>query len=262
MILLPQANLFALRAARLRQLAAGHSFAAWLTWLADLCDAQQAVLDSWHPVKPNNSAAWASLSIKAGEQLCAHLPAAHSAKKQVLSAEQWQHRAETVLRFARGEIDGAARDLTDILAGAALQVVASQKAQITPTPDTPSVQQECPCCGAMAVGSIIYAGEQKSGLRYQECCLCGTRWNAVRANCTLCSKGSEVEYASLHQHAAVVAETCTCCLGYSKTMLQTRDISVDPYADDLASLALDVLVGEEGYSRATPNLLLCEGEWG
>jgi FdhE protein len=59
---------------------------------------------------------------------------------------------------------------------------------------------------------------------------------------------------------AVQAETCDECHGYIKTFFQDKDRQVDPVADDLASLALDVLVGEQGYSRGTPNLFLTEGE--
>ena len=35
--------------------------------------------------------------------------------------------------------------------------------------------------------------------------------------------------------------------------------AVDPVADDLATLALDILVDEAGYTRAGPNLLLVPG---
>ncbi len=35
---------------------------------------------------------------------------------------------------------------------------------------------------------------------------------------------------------------------------------MDPVADDLGSLALDILVGEQGYARAAPNLFLGDAE--
>lgn len=261
MILLPHTDAFALRAARLRKLATGHSLGQWLVWLADVCDAQQAVLATWTPTDSGNPLHWPAQSFTAGEKLLACLPVAHSARSIALSNAAWQARAETVLRFARNEMSGEARDLADVLVGAALQVVASASAPVALAANAVPMAEQCPCCGGVAVGSLIYAGEQKAGLRYQECCLCGTRWNTVRAHCTLCQESREVEYSHFAQYPAVIAETCAACQGYTKTFFQSRDIGVDPYADDLATLALDVLVGENGYSRATPNLLLCEGEW-
>jgi FdhE protein len=42
-------------------------------------------------------------------------------------------------------------------------------------------------------------------------------------------------------------------------VVQEKAPSVDPVADDLATLALDLLVDEAGYSRSGPNLLLLGG---
>ncbi len=39
-------------------------------------------------------------------------------------------------------------------------------------------------------------------------------------------------------------------------LYQARDMSVDPFADDLATLALDLLVAEAGWARHAPNPLL------
>jgi FdhE protein len=40
---------------------------------------------------------------------------------------------------------------------------------------------------------------------------------------------------------------------------QAQDMKADPVADDLASLGLDVLVAEAGWSRHAPNPLLLIG---
>lgn len=52
------------------------------------------------------------------------------------------------------------------------------------------------------------------------------------------------------------AESCDDCQGYRKIFYQDKDPFVEPVADDLASLALDVLMGEAGYARANGNPLL------
>ena len=58
---------------------------------------------------------------------------------------------------------------------------------------------------------------------------------------------------------AVKAETCGDCRSYAKMLYQTQDMKVDPVADDLATLGLDVLVAEAGWSRHAPNPLLLIG---
>ena len=52
------------------------------------------------------------------------------------------------------------------------------------------------------------------------------------------------------------AETCDSCKSYLKIAYQEKDPRIDPVADDLATLALDLLVDEAGYGRSGPNLLL------
>jgi FdhE protein len=61
---------------------------------------------------------------------------------------------------------------------------------------------------------------------------------------------------------AVRAETCGECHTYAKMLYQARDIKVDPYADDLAALGLDLLVAEAGWARHAPNPLLLIGSDG
>jgi FdhE protein len=48
------------------------------------------------------------------------------------------------------------------------------------------------------------------------------------------------------------------CKSYLK-IVYAEKAAVDPVADDLATLALDILVDEAGYSRSGPNLLLVPG---
>ena len=57
----------------------------------------------------------------------------------------------------------------------------------------------------------------------------------------------------------VQAETCDVCKAYLKLIRRDKDAAADPVADDLATLALDILVDESGFSRSGPNLLLVPG---
>jgi FdhE protein len=58
---------------------------------------------------------------------------------------------------------------------------------------------------------------------------------------------------------ATKAETCDACRTYAKMFYQARDAKVDPFADDLATLGLDVLTAEGGWARHAPNPLLLMG---
>jgi FdhE protein len=58
---------------------------------------------------------------------------------------------------------------------------------------------------------------------------------------------------------AVKAETCDECGTYLKIMYMDKELHVDPVADDLASLALDLKVGDNGLLRSGPLLFLATG---
>ncbi|MDQ7990951.1 MAG: formate dehydrogenase accessory protein FdhE [Candidatus Dactylopiibacterium sp.] len=247
-VIAPADTLFARRAARLSTLADAHPAAGWLTWLASLCTAQQQCMASAGP-----HADWRAHF---------HALAARFAPDAALpGADDLLQREARTRAIARGEDLAQQRDLTDLLVGAALQVSGAHAARLRLDQGVPALlrQAHCPCCGGAALGAIVLAGEGRAGQRYLECALCATRWHAVRAHCSLCEGLGEVEYLGLQgAHPAVQAEACTHCHAYLKTCFQTRDAQVEPLADDLATLMLDVLVGEQGYLRAAPNLFLCD----
>jgi FdhE protein len=58
---------------------------------------------------------------------------------------------------------------------------------------------------------------------------------------------------------ATKAETCDVCHTYPKMLYQARDMKADPFADDLATLGLDLVVAEAGWARHAPNPLLLVG---
>lgn len=275
-LLLPHGGLFSARAVRLRERSRGHSLGAWLGWLADLCDRQQALADALvqtatpyaaTPSQPFLAAQTPALFALARTQvrrLADLLARTDSRFDEAIGEDTLDATLREELACANGQ--GPAREWTPwhAVAAAALQVVWSHAASHLVMPGESVVAVSpggCPCCGAAPVGSIILAGEGKAGLRYQECSLCASRWHVVRARCTLCTSDDAVSYLCLEgHHDAVQAEICTHCHGYTKVFSQLRDLHVDPTADDLATLALDVLVGEQGFGRGAPNLLLGEGE--
>ncbi len=118
----------------------------------------------------------------------------------------------------------------------------------------------CPSCGSIPVAGLVTASGRTPGSRYLYCSLCSTAWNHVRAVCITCGESGTLSLESIEgDNGAVKAETCGSCRTYAKLLYEAQDTRVDPFADDLSSLALDVLVGEAGWSRHAPNPLLLMG---
>ena len=119
------------------------------------------------------------------------------------------------------------------------------------TTDIPGV---CPLCGALPVASIVRAD---AGYRYLHCGLCATEWHLVRIKCSHCLATAGIRYHFVDGGSeAVRAESCQSCRMYRKILYQEKDAAVEPLADDLGSLALDLLMAAEGYQRTASNPLL------
>ena len=132
--------------------------------------------------------------------------------------------------------------------------------------------RQCPCCGSDPVASVARIGAQEAGTRYLHCSLCQTEWHMVRIKCAHCESTRDLSYRSLTPTAdvdlpthvlpagAVRAEACGDCGHYLKIMDMAKDAHVDPVADDLATVALDLLLAEAKALRHGVNLLLLWGE--
>jgi FdhE protein len=282
-------DLFSRRAARFDQLAAGHSLGDWLRFLAAISRAQQDALQALPPLPLPDTAAvtlahthhmpplpaqswprdpiWHAALRHIAAAIAPTAPAIARADLErlaALPAERLETLAERVLHT---ELYGDDAALLPYV-GAALQVLWTGLAQKLGSGmtalDVPGV---CPCCGFLPVASIVktvgQAENTVANLRYLHCALCNTEWNLVRVKCAACDSTAGISYHELQgdavkQPGAVRAETCDACKSYLKIVYQEKG-GEDPVADDLATLALDILVDEAGYARAGPNLLLVPG---
>ncbi|MDC8783721.1 formate dehydrogenase accessory protein FdhE [Roseateles koreensis] len=126
----------------------------------------------------------------------------------------------------------------------------------------------CPCCASRPVASITRIGADGAGFRYLSCSLCATQWHYVRIKCTHCQSTKGISFQSLLAQddeqpsgsEAVQVECCEPCGHYLKIVHMEKDQQVEPHADDLASLTLDLLVSETGLIRHGVNLMLLFGE--
>lgn len=281
------AQVFVERAARLDQLARDHPLGAYLGLMARVCRAQaDAYPARTAPALPEAARAasvaygmppfaaqsherdpqWRAdladianrLRPQANDELRASLDALPLADPVALEA-----LAERVLTGNAQDADAAMVPLV----GAALQVYFGRRAAALTVADVGNcdVATICPVCASRPVGSVVRIGGAQANLRYLLCALCGTEWNMVRVKCTSCEDDKGVLYLTIDQDnrksadAPVRAEACDECKSYLKIFYQEKDALLEPMADDLATLALDLLVDEQGYQRSGPNYLLHPG---
>lgn len=283
-------QVFAQRAERLRSLADGSPIGDYLRLCAAIADAQHIAVADFpatlpdaaqlavaheHRMPPIAATTWpiapqwrsALRSIAQAVATQARIPPQVAQLVRQLASASDEHldaQADAILgrRDARIDIAGAPFVM------AALQVnwlaLSSRFAASEVTAlDVPGV---CPLCGSLPVASVVRAQGPYQGHRYLHCELCACEWHRVRVQCSQCgADGKDIVYHSLSDGsggdeavgtAPLRAESCGQCGSYRKILYHEHDMQMEPVADDLASLALDVLLAEEGYARASQNPLL------
>lgn len=144
-----------------------------------------------------------------------------------------------------------------VFVAAALQVAWTRMAALLEASDLdPADRGECPACGSPPVAGMIAPGGTKFGQRHLHCSLCSTAWHYVRVRCVHCGNTDKISFRQLAGTTFARAECCEACQGYSKVFYLESARVLEPLADDLGSLGLDVLVGEEGFSRVANPFVL------
>ncbi|MEZ2296874.1 formate dehydrogenase accessory protein FdhE [Variovorax sp. RCC_210] len=287
------------RQLRLRQLAASHPMREYLIFIADLAHAQHQVLQDYAAValpahealeaaatllKPpmpafgwTRDAVWLTELRRLLALFRARLPEgpARDTLERVMAADDaWiEQQADKLSRRLMLGLDLAAAPL--IAAGLqaywaqlVLQVAEREGENIFGRTDPGT---ECPCCGCVPTVSITRIGADEAGFRYLHCSLCSTEWHYVRIKCTHCESTKGIHFESLSpqpgvelpatgaREGAVKAECCDSCGHYLKQVAMEKDPEVEPVADDLASVTLDLLVSDAGHQRSGHNLMLLFG---
>ncbi|WP_298602317.1 formate dehydrogenase accessory protein FdhE [Zoogloea sp.] len=284
---LPSPRVFAGRAERLRSLAQGHAMADFLAFAARLADAQQALLDGRGPTAPPDEAHLRRCRQHGMPPLDAHgaqlpadwmgvlhelattvVPHAPAGLKNAIAAlpdfpeERLAALARSILRGDENLSNPVELALAPLI-GASLQVLWTAAALGLAATDIPTGFEggQCPACGAPPVASIVRIGDGGHGVRYVTCSLCACEWHVTRIKCVPCQNTRGIAYQALEgasgpAHRAVRAETCPDCQASLKIVSMETDPAVDAFADDLATLSLDMLVDEAGFHRAGRNLFL------
>ncbi len=277
-------RLFRQRAARLRDLAASvPSLSGYLLLMAELAERQAGIMAASpadqtaafyvrNPVAGHPDSTQPLIDVNWGDALKRLLPTLlRDFPAPSAAVDQTLHRiAEadgiTVNRWVADLWSG--QSLPDDIGllpfiAAALQVelarwATSLKPDVQARPLEPG---RCPVCTGWPVASILRTVGETPGLRYLHCGFCASEWLYPRIQCVHCGSGEQIAYHGIEGgDPAVQAETCDACHTYLKRIDRDKSPGADALADDLASLALDVLLNEQGYQRFGFNPLLILGQ--
>jgi FdhE protein len=283
-----RAEVFGGRAARLRALSESHALRGYLRFVARIADAQQALLDARMPFalpSPQSVATCREHGMPPlNVQTHPRDPLWHDGLRRLLRdlAEGLEGRQrEVVVRLEQSRGDFYEAQASKLLAGvtlgldigaaplvaAGLQVYFTHlcielgEAAFAPT----GIVTLCPCCASRPTASVLRIGGSLSGYRFLHCSLCSAQWHMVRVKCAHCEGTRGIGYLSLEgedaaKKPAVTAEACDECGSYLKLCSMERDPFVDPVADDVATLALDLLVTDTGKMPCGVNFMLVHGD--
>jgi FdhE protein len=259
------ALLFEARAARLRTLAAGHAAGDWLALLARVAEGQRAAVREV-PVAPAGAgpeagpplragavprdAAWRRmLAVVLSAAAAPGLPAETVEALRTLSgagAAELERLADAVLA---GEVPADRRACAPFVAAALQAWFAALAARLDPAA-LAAGGDACPACGSAPVAGAVQGGDRR---RYLSCSLCACEWNVPRLRCVVCGGEEGVAYYAVEGDGGAKAEACPSCRAYLKLFDEEQRPGLEAAADDAATLALDLLLAEDGWSRVGAN---------
>lgn len=277
------ASVFATRAERLAALGPGHPLEAYLRFLSLIVSAQHAAQAALPPPRPPDADQVAQRVRHTMPALSADLlrddPSFGETLNWLLAnvavkeapAEARAARERLAARDAAGRLTLAADVFeaaypadrlgeTLYVAAAVQTYFTRQAAMLDPARLQAVADGVCPVCGGAPVASLVVGWTQASKARYLCCSLCSALWNYVRIKCACCGSTEGISYHTVEGGSPnVAAETCGACRSYLKHLHQHEDPSLEPFADDVASYGLDVLLREEEWRRGGVNPLFVVG---
>jgi len=275
-------TMFARRSQRLRSLADKHELRAYLTFVSDLSNVQHRVQSKLPLPEPSSAAEtarsrefnmppldrsrftrdpafdalWQGLLAMAG-----HIAMPDSARLALDAVKTSDPAAQAAMIAAvlDGTIPAATPAEHAFVAAVAQVHFCRLAAQLDAETLRPVGDGVCPVCGSAPVCSLVVGWSGAENTRFCACSLCGTLWNYPRIKCARCGSNDTIAYQEIaagSAAAAVKAETCGSCGHYVKILHQHANRSLDPVADDIATLALDLLLRESEFRRGGVNPFL------
>jgi FdhE protein len=268
-VILPApATVFEKRAARLHSLAPGHAIGEFLEAMAMLVDAQRVASQSpflekerfADRVLPFNlrdrgygESGRKILEVIISEMQTAPLPEPSHAALSHLNAMTDAGMESSATAILSGHIEGVDLAAAPFLA-AALQVYWTGVASKVRAGAEERSIRHCPICSSPPVAGMILSARK---LRYLCCSLCSTHWYVPRLTCSQCGSTAGLSYFKIDGAAdGIKAEACSQCNTYLKLFYLENSPEAEAFSDDLATLTLDFMMADGGYSRSGINLFL------
>lgn len=270
-------SLFAVRAERLRAIATAHQLAPYLRFLAGLAEVQHRIQDGLpEPDVPSLEARErarqfdmppldrsrfvteptleTTLDRLFDQAARIDMPDQASAALALVQRADPATRDEMVRSILANAIPMESL-ASHVYVAAAMQVhFARIAARLDAERLVPVGDALCPVCGGPPVASVVVGWQNAANTRFCTCALCETWWHYVRIRCTVCGTTKGIGYKQLDGVPSnVQAETCEECHSYVKILHQHKEPSLEPVADDVATLGIDLLVREAGYRRGAFN---------
>jgi FdhE protein len=262
------ALLFEARAARLAKLAEGHPVGEFLLLCSRIAAGQAAAVRQvaveaarvegggppLDPERLRRDGAWRRmLGVVLGAASGPGLPAETQEVLRRLGEDHEDELEALADALLAGEIPE--RGLASApFVGAALQAwFSALAARLDPASVPAGKPATCPVCGSPPVASLVQA---KDRLRYLSCALCSAEWNHSRVHCVVCGKDDDLAYYGSEAEPGAKAEACGRCRVYLKLFDEESRLGVEPAADDVATLPLDLKLAEDGWRRLGVNLYL------
>lgn len=110
----------------------------------------------------------------------------------------------------------------------------------------------CPICGSPPALSVL---KGEPARRYSLCSHCSCPWQIDRLSCSVCGNNDQDSLQCFYGEGEMACriDLCDSCHHYVKTIDVRALEAPDPSLEDLATLHLDVVAAQKGYSRAAPN---------
>jgi FdhE protein len=262
-------TLFARRAERFRKLSQGSAVGPYLAFLADVARAQGRALAVAGPVGLPESTGGPAIDLGSAlgdgyARVLASITrdlargAVPEATRQALSRlsalplEAVEGQARLLVSGMLTAVDAA---IAPFIA-AALQVrLVTLAAGFGGELRGNSESDDCPLCDAPPVAGVVLGSDK---LRYLACSMCAAEWHVTRIKCAHCGSTAGIGYFEIEggSEKGVKAETCDGCRAYVKLFYLEARPDAEPLADDVATYALDVLLGERDYGKLGLNPML------
>jgi FdhE protein len=266
-------RLFAVRAARLRTLAGANALAPYLKFLAGLAEAQHGIITQLtepHPLDAEQIARAREFQmppldrgrVKSDPAMMETFDRLFGCLKEIDMPNAAADALASVAAKSAAEREAIAFNVLSealpsealaehVYVAATLQIHFARLAGVLDAASlVPVGDGLCPVCGGKPSSSMVVGWLGAHGARFCSCFLCGTLWNIVRIKCVLCNSTEGIGYQEIDGGLGTVkAETCDKCHDWVKILQQQKDPAIEPIADDVASLGLDLLMRKGPYRR-------------